>query len=71
MHRIPGMENTVSSILVAVVYPAANILAYCLGTGTDFATKMGSLSSANSLLVAITATRHSVLVYLLGLSFAW
>jgi len=69
LYRIPGTQKSFGSIVLALFYIGLNLLALMLGRGNDYASKLGALSSANSLLVVIAATRNSVLVFLLGIPF--
>lgn len=69
--RIPRTHKSWASIISAVLYLAFNIILLVLVGGEEqtIENKWGSLAIANALLVAIPATRNSVLVWGLGLPF--
>jgi len=69
LYRVPHTHVSVGSILVGLIFLALNIIALVRGVGDDWGRKLGSLSAANSLLVAIPATRNSILIFLLGIAF--
>ncbi len=66
-YRIPKINLSVGSLLIAFTYVAVNIA--CAFLSKDYMRNFGDLVSANALLVTLPATRNSVLVYLLGIPF--
>ena len=69
MQRIPKTQVSAGTIFVAFTFLCMNVVAFFFGYGTDNGAKAGDLVAANSLLVAVMATRNSVLVSLLDIPF--
>ncbi len=69
-YRIPRSQFSATQIAVFVAYVLINVLCVTLvDRRNDGATRVGWLATANMLIVAVPATRNSVLVWVLGYSF--
>jgi predicted ferric reductase len=71
-YRIPRMHFSALDLLIGVTFCAINLLFFAFldsFPGLNAGLMWGYLASANSLLVALPATRNSILVWLLGIPF--